>query len=109
VARGSDGTRPPGRIRTISSDTAIRRRVRIHGQVQGVFFRDTARRRAETHGVAGWARNCSDGSVEAVFEGEAEAVEQLVEFCRRGPSRARVDRIDVAEEPPEGLSGFRVT
>jgi acylphosphatase len=92
----------------MSSQKRIRRRVTVHGAVQGVFFRDSTRRRAESHGVAGWARNCPDGSVEAVFEGEAEAVEQLVEFCRRGPSRARVDRIEVAEEPPEDLSGFRV-
>lgn len=73
-----------------------------------MFFRDSTRRRAETHGVAGWVRNCPDGSVEAVFEGQPDAVEQLVEFCRRGPSRARVDHVDVAEEQPEALSGFRV-
>ena len=92
----------------MSSQQPIRRRVRVHGQVQGVFFRNSVRRRADSHGVAGWARNCPDGTVEAVFEGQPEAVEQLVEFCRRGPSRAQVDRVEVAEEPPEGLSDFRV-
>jgi acylphosphatase len=73
-----------------------------------VFFRDTARRRAEAAGVAGWITNRPDGAVEAVFEGEPEAVEQLVEFCRRGPSRAQVASVDVEEEQPEGLTGFEV-
>jgi acylphosphatase len=59
-------------------------------------------------GVAGWIRNRPDGAVEAVFEGDPEAVEQLVEFCRRGPSRAEVTSVDVVEEEPEGLSGFEV-
>jgi acylphosphatase len=83
-----------------------RKRVLISGRVQGVFFRDTARRRAEAAGVSGWIRNTPDGSVEAVFEGDAAAVEELVEFCRRGPSRAKVTSVDVEEEEPEGLSGF---
>jgi len=76
--------------------------------VQGVFFRETARRRALATGVAGYVRNCSDGSVEAVFEGEREAVERLVEFCREGPRRARVDWVDVESEQPAGLTGFDV-
>jgi acylphosphatase len=80
----------------------------VSGRVQGVFFRDTARRRAESAGVAGWVRNTPGGSVEAVFEGDPEPVEDLVEFCRRGPSRAEVASVDVIEEPPEGLSGFEV-
>ena len=86
----------------------IRRRVIVTGRVQGVFFRDTVRRRAESAGVAGWASNRSDGAVEAVFEGDAEAVEELVEFCRRGPSRAEVASVEVSEETPERLSGFQV-
>ncbi len=86
----------------------IRRRVIVHGHVQGVFFRDTTRRRAESRGVAGWASNRPDGAVEAVFEGPQEAVEALVDFCARGPSRAEVVRIDVMEERPEGLQGFLV-
>ncbi len=80
----------------------------ISGRVQGVFFRDTTRRRAESAGVAGWVRNTSDGSVEAVFEGEPEVVEQMVEFSRRGPSRAEVADVEVVDEEPEGLSGFEV-
>jgi len=86
----------------------IRRRVIITGRVQGVFFRDTTRRRAEAAGVAGWVTNRPDGSVEAVFEGEDEAVNQLVEFSRRGPSGAHVDSAAVSEEEPEGLTGFGV-
>ena len=86
----------------------IRRRVVVHGHVQGVFFRDTVRRRASTDGVAGWVRNNRDGTVEAVFEGDPEAVERLVAFCREGPRGARVDRLEVAEEEPEGLRRFAV-
>ena len=86
----------------------IRRRVVVHGFVQGVFFRDTVRRRAGEEGVAGWIRNRSDGTVEAVFEGDPDAVERLVGVCRRGPSGARVDQVDVLAEEPERLSGFSV-
>ena len=86
----------------------IRRRVVVSGQVQGVFFRDSTRRRAESAGVAGWVRNTAEGAVEAVFEGDPEAVEEMVEFCRRGPSRAEVASVEVVDEKPEGLSGFQV-
>ncbi len=86
----------------------IRRRVVVHGLVQGVFFRDTTRRRAQAAGVAGWVRNRSDGTVEAVFEGEPEAVERLVRFCAHGPRGARVERMDVYDETPEGLSAFAI-
>ncbi len=85
-----------------------RRRVIVSGRVQGVFFRDATRRRAEAAGVAGWVSNRLDGAVEAVFEGDPEAVEQLVAFCRRGPSRAEVASVDVSEEEPEGLTHFEV-
>jgi acylphosphatase len=85
-----------------------RRRVVVHGFVQGVYFRDTARRQAVAKGVAGWVRNNRDGTVEAVFEGEPDAVEQLVAFCYDGPRGARVDRVDVFEETPEGVSGFAI-
>ncbi len=86
----------------------IRRRVVAHGRVQGVFFRDTTRREAGKRGVAGWVTNRGDGSVEAVFEGDPEAVEALVAFCRSGPGSATVERLDVSEEEPEGLEGFEV-
>ena len=86
----------------------VRRRVLVHGRVQGVFFRDTLRERARAHGVAGWVRNRPDGAVEAVFEGSPEAVERLVRFSRTGPPRAAVERVEVIEEEREGLSGFGV-
>jgi acylphosphatase len=86
----------------------IRRRVVVRGYVQGVFFRDSVRRRARQHSVAGWVRNCADGSVEAAFEGEAAGVEALVEFCRHGPRGAHVDSIDVRDEEPQGERGFTV-
>jgi acylphosphatase len=80
----------------------------VTGRVQGVFFRDTTRRRAEAAGVSGWVGNRSDGAVEAVFEGDAAAVDELVEFCRRGPSRAEVAAVEVTDEEPEGLTGFQL-
>lgn len=86
----------------------MRRRVVVHGLVQGVFFRETVRRHAQTRGVAGWVRNNPDGTVEAVFEGEAEPVERLVTFVHEGPSGAIVERVDVVDEQEEGLSGFSV-
>ena len=85
-----------------------RRRVIVHGLVQGVYFRDTTQRLARQAGVAGWVRNRADGAVEAVFEGPDEAVERLVDFCRRGPRGARVDRTEVLDEEPEGITGFSV-
>ena len=85
-----------------------RRRVVVQGHVQGVFFRETTKRRALSAGVAGWVRNLPDGSVEAVFEGERAAVERLVDYAREGPCGARVDWVDVEGEEPEGLSGFDV-
>ena len=86
----------------------MRRRVRASGRVQGVFFRDSVRREADRRAVAGWARNCGDGSVEAVFEGPQDAVSALVDFCRAGPGHSQVDQLDVEPEEPEGLSGFEV-
>jgi acylphosphatase len=86
----------------------IRRRVVVHGHVQGVFFRDSTRRLAERHGVSGWVSNRADGAVEAVFEGEPAGVERLVLFTREGPRGASVERVDVAEEQVEGVRGFSV-
>jgi acylphosphatase len=91
------------------SAPTVRRRVRAHGRVQGVFFRDSVRREAEARGVAGFASNEPDGTVLAVFEGDPEAVAALVEVCRGGPGHAEVDRLDVCDEDPEGVSGFSVS
>jgi acylphosphatase len=92
----------------VSADGVVRRRVIVSGRVQGVFFRDTLRRQAESRAVAGWAANRDDGTVEVVSEGDPAAVEELVDFCRRGPSRAEVANVQVFEEDPEGLRGFRI-
>ena len=86
----------------------IRCRVVVRGRVQGVWFRDSCQREALAAGVRGWVRNRPDGSVEAAFEGERAAVERLVDWCRTGPPRARVDGIELHDEPPEGDQGFRV-
>ena len=80
----------------------------VHGHVQGVFFRDSARRLAAQHGVAGSVANRWDGAVEAVFEGEEDAVQRLVDYARNGPRGAQVQSVEVTEEMPEGLTGFTV-
>ena len=86
----------------------VRRRVIVRGRVQGVWFRGSTEAAANAAGVCGWVRNRPDGSVEAAFEGPAAAVDALVAFCRRGPRHARVEGVEVFEEEPEGLRGFRV-
>jgi acylphosphatase len=85
----------------------IRRRLVVRGRVQGVFYRDSVRRIAEARGVAGTAINREDGSVEVVLEGPEDAVEELIAYCADGPERAEVSGVEVAEEEPEGLAGFR--
>jgi acylphosphatase len=84
-------------------------RVTISGDVQGVGFRYATIGRARSRDVAGWVRNNPDGTVGAVFEGQPEAVEALVAWCRRGPSGARVDDVRVEEEAPSGQRGFRAS
>jgi acylphosphatase len=86
----------------------IRRRVIVHGRVQGIFFRDTTRRMAVSRGVAGWVRNRVDGAVEAVFEGDEDAVASMLRFCRQGPPGADVERVEETDEELEGLEGFRI-
>lgn len=85
-----------------------RRRVVARGRVQGVFFRDSTQREARSAGVAGWVANRSDGAVEAVFEGDDDAVQRMIDFVGRGPGRAEVDELEVHEEEAEGLKGFQV-
>jgi len=86
----------------------MRKRVVVHGRVQGVFFRDSTRQRAQAARVAGWVANRPDGTVEAVFEGEAEAVEALVGWMHDGPRGAQVERVEVTEEEPDRLRNFDV-
>jgi acylphosphatase len=87
---------------------AIARRVRVTGRVQGVFFRAWTRDEAQSLGVTGWVRNCSDGSVEAQLEGDPEAIDELLDLIREGPPDARVDNLSVEEADPEGLGSFEV-
>ena len=86
----------------------IRKRVVVSGLVQGVSFRYLCRRAADRHGVAGWVRNRPDGTVEAVFEGDPDQVDQMLRWARQGPSRAIVRHVAVHDEPPEGLTGFSI-
>jgi acylphosphatase len=86
----------------------LRKRVILRGRVQGVFFRDTIRNAAEREHVAGWVRNNPDGTVEALFEGDPAVVDVLVGLCREGPPGARVEAVEVSEEPEEGLGSFRI-
>lgn len=87
----------------------VRAHVFVSGSVQGVFFRFEARRLARRLGVAGWIRNRRDGRVEAVFEGERESVERMIDFCGMGPSGARVTNVEVRWEEPTGeFEGFNV-
>jgi acylphosphatase len=90
------------------AEQRIRRRVVVNGRVQGVFFRDSTRQQAARHGVAGWVTNRADGAVEAVLEGSPQAVDRVLQFISEGPPHARVHDVDVREEQPEGLSGFRI-
>ena len=85
-----------------------RAHVVVRGAVQGVFFRAETRDRARSLGVDGWVRNTPDGTVEAVFEGEEERVESMVEWCRRGPAGARVEDVDADWTAPEGETGFSI-
>jgi len=86
----------------------VRRRVVVRGNVQGVFFRDSCRREASSRGVSGWVTNRPDGAVEAVFEGDADAVQAVVDWCARGPRGADVGSVDETTEEPEGVSGFEI-
>ena len=89
------------------SDT-IARSVVVSGRVQGVFFRDSARREARRLGVRGWVRNRPDGNVEAHVEGAPDAVAELVRWCRSGPRHADVDDVSVTDVEPAGFDGFAV-
>lgn len=86
-----------------------RAHVYVSGQVQGVFFRDSARERAERLGLTGWVQNLPDGRVEAIFEGTSERVREMVRWCEQGPSHAEVENVDTDFEAPEGdLTSFEV-
>ena len=84
----------------------IARHVRVTGRVQGVFFRQSTSDRARELGIAGWVRNCPDGSVEAHVEGEEQAVQSMLDWLHQGPPAARVESVEVSERAPRDLSGF---
>ena len=86
----------------------IARNVVVSGDVQGVFFRDSARREARRLGIAGWVRNRHDGCVEAHFEGPPDAVAELVLWCRDGPRHATVEDLQVTTVEPAGYDGFAI-
>jgi acylphosphatase len=85
-----------------------RAHVKIYGRVQGVWFRASTKEVADKLGVRGWVRNMPDGTVEAVFEGDDKSVEKIIEWCHRGPPLARVDRVEVEYEEPQGETEFRI-
>ena len=82
-----------------SSGEHLRAHVIVHGLVQGVWFRASTRDEADRLGVSGWVRNLPDGSVEAVFEGDKKKVEEVVGWCHRGPSGAKVSKVEIVWEP----------
>jgi len=93
----------------LSQPLRVRAHVYVSGRVQGVFFRSETQDEALRHGLTGWVRNLPDGRVEAVFEGEKDRVERLIEFCRRGPPGARITNVEVIWENYTGeFRGFRI-
>ena len=93
----------------MESGESERARVYVSGKVQGVFFREETREKAEQLGLAGWVRNLPDGRVEALFEGPSERVREMVGWCREGPFHAEVEDVDTEFEASEGdLEGFEV-
>jgi acylphosphatase len=108
TARLMHGSCHAVRVANAPGERTVRRRLVVQGRVQGVWFRESARRRAEELGVAGWVRNTPEGTVEAELEGDAEDVAVLVSWFERGPSQARVDRIEIEERAPVGERGFAV-
>ncbi|MCQ4332304.1 acylphosphatase [Natronomonas sp. F2-12] len=87
---------------------AIRAHVFVSGRVQGVYYRATTRERAREEGVDGWVKNLADGRVGAVFEGDPDAVEAMVEWCHTGSPRARVEDVEVEYDEPTGIEGFGI-
>ena len=81
----------------------------ISGRVQGVWFRANTKQKAEQLGLTGWVRNTSDGCVEAVFEGEERLIKEMIEWCNKGPSLAKVEKVEVKNQNLiEGFDGFSI-
>ena len=87
----------------------VRAHVFIAGRVQGVFFRQSTKRKAQSEGLVGWVRNLDDGRVEAVFEGEEAGVKSAIKWCRSGPDGSKVDELEVSwDESPVGFEDFSI-
>ncbi|MFB6108992.1 MAG: acylphosphatase [Haloplanus sp.] len=85
-----------------------RAHVYVSGRVQGVYYRANTRDAARSRGVEGWVRNLADGRVEAVFEGDAADVAEMVEWCQTGSPAANVESVDAEYDDPQGESGFEI-
>ncbi len=93
----------------MQQDDRTRAHVRVSGRVQGVFFRDSTREKAQQLGLSGYVKNTSDGDVEALFEGPTEGVEEIVRWCGQGPPHASVENVEANYEPAQDdLTGFEV-
>jgi acylphosphatase len=90
------------------TDDRTRAHVFVSGRVQGVYYRANTREQARDRDIDGWVRNLDDGRVEAVFEGDEDAVEELVEWCHTGSPSAMVEDVAVEYDEPQGETGFEV-
>ena len=81
----------------------------IKGRVQGVFFRASAKDKADDLGISGWVKNTPEGDVEVLANGDQMAIDLFIEWCRKGPSKARVIDVIVTEASEEDFNGFRIT
>ena len=91
-------------------ESKVRAHLFVYGQVQGVFFRRSAKLEAEKLGIVGWARNLDDGSVEVMAEGDRENVDEFIKWCKSGPPFAKVEKVEVEElKGIEGFSDFSIT
>lgn len=90
----------------VSEGPIVHRTIRVYGHVQGVFYRQSTKRHAVALGLVGYARNLEDGSVLIDVEGEAEAIDRLVDWCRVGPPAAQVERVESIDGEVVGYHGF---
>ena len=88
---------------------SVAKRIVVSGRVQGVFYRDTCRREANRLDIAGSAQNLPDGTVEVIAEGEPDAIDELIAWCKKGPAQADVDSVDVSDAAPTGAASFKIT
>jgi acylphosphatase len=95
-------------VKTPPLDDATATLLLIQGRVQGVWYRASTVEKAQELGLVGWVRNRPDGSVEVLAQGKRRAVTSLEDWCRRGPTGARVDSVSVQEHPPEATNEFRI-